>query len=127
MSTDDKMTIDEQRNYLRRMKTRYVEASHSKLLDEMMHITELDRKTLIRLMARGLNRKPRQRQRSRSYGSEADDALRIIVKAFDYVCAKQMTPQLVIVTQQLARHGELHLTSSLLTQLGYPVAKRTRS
>jgi len=44
MSTDDKMTIDERRKYLRRMKKRYVEADRaerSKLLDEMQQMTEL--------------------------------------------------------------------------------------
>ena len=44
MSTDDKMTIDERRKYLRRMKKRYVEADRaerSKLLDEMEQMTEL--------------------------------------------------------------------------------------
>lgn len=121
MSTDDKMTIDERRKYLRRMKKRYVAASRSersKLLDEMGHITELERKTLIRLMASDLERKPRQRQRGRSYGPEVDDALRVIAETLDYVCAERMTPQLDVVAQQLARHGELSLTPALLTQLG---------
>ncbi len=120
MSTDDKMTIDERRKYLRRMKKRYVEASRSersKLLDDMVQMTELDRKTLIRLMKSDLARKPRQRQRGNSYGPQVDDALRVIAETLDYICAERMTPQLAITAQQLARHGELSLTPQLLAQL----------
>ena len=52
MSDADKMTIDERRKYLRRLRKRYVEADRkerSKLLDEMEAVTELHRKGLIRL------------------------------------------------------------------------------
>lgn len=120
MSTDDKMTIDERRKYLRRMKKRYVEASRaerSKLLDEMEQVTELNRKTLIRLMKGNLERRPRCRQRGKAYGPEVDDALRVIAETLDYICAERLTPQLVIVAHQLAQHGELHVTPQLLTQL----------
>jgi hypothetical protein len=120
MSTDDTMTIDERRKYLRRMKKGYVKANRaerSKLLDDMMDMTELDRKTLIRAMHSDLKRKPRQRQRGHTYGPQVDDALRVIAETLDYICAERMTPQLVTVAQQLARHGELSLTPELLTQL----------
>jgi len=129
MSTDDKMTIDERRKYLRRMKPRYVEASRperSRLLDDMMHVTELDRKTIIRLLKGDLERKPRQRQRGRSYGLEVDDALRVIAETLDHICAERMTPQLVVTAQQLARHGELNLTPALLTQLQQISVSSTR-
>ena len=49
----DKMTIDERRKYLRRMKKRYEQAGRKergRLLDEMGAVTELHRKSLIRLM-----------------------------------------------------------------------------
>ena len=73
MSNEDKMNIDERRKYLRRMKKRYVQAGRKeqgRLLDEMEAVTELHRKSLIRLINGGLERQPRQRQRGRTYGSE---------------------------------------------------------
>ena len=120
MSTDDKMTIDERRKYLRLMKRRYVKAGRvgrSKLLDEAVHITQLNRKTIIRLLKGDLERKPRQRQRGCSYGPEVDDALRIIAETLEHICAERITPQLVVPAQQLARHGELPVTPALLRQL----------
>jgi len=74
MSTQDKMTIDERRKYLRRMSHRYPRAKRKekgRLLDEMQAVTELHRKSLIRLMNGSLQRKPRHRQRGRTYGPEA--------------------------------------------------------
>lgn len=120
MSTSDKMTIDERRKYLRLVKGRYVGASRaerSRLLDEVVQVTALHRKSIIRLMRGDLGRKPRERQRGRAYGPEVDDALRVIAETLDYICAERMTPQLAATAQQLARHGELHLTPGLLTQL----------
>jgi hypothetical protein len=120
MTTEEKMTIDERRKYLRRVKTRYMKASRpqrSQLLDEMMYVTSLNRKTLIRLMASDLQRKPRVRQRGSSYGAAVDDALRLIAETLDYICAERITPQLVTTAQQLARHGELHLSADLRAQL----------
>jgi hypothetical protein len=55
MSIEDKMTIDERRKYLRRMKPRYVEANRKErgqLLDEMEMVTELDRTSLLASTAR---------------------------------------------------------------------------
>lgn len=120
MSTEEKMTIDERRKYLRRMKKRYVEATRqerSQLLNEMMHVTDLTRKTLIRLLAGNLERKSRRRQRGRSYGAALDDALRVIDETLDHICAERLTPQLVTTARQLAQHHELHLTPDLLGQL----------
>ncbi len=121
MSTDDKMTIDERRKYLRRMKKRYVHASRkerSRLLDEMEAVTELHRKSLIRLMNSDLERKPRRKQRGRTYGPEVDDALRVISESVDYICAERITPNLVWLANHLAAHDELQMSAPLLEQLG---------
>jgi len=110
MSTEDKMTIDERRKYLSRMKKRYVQANHKergRLLDEMEVVTELHRKSLIRLMRGSLERKPRRRQRGCTYGPRVDDALRIIAESLDYVCAARLTPNLVWMAEHLADHQEL--------------------
>jgi len=63
MSTEDEMTIDERVKYLRRMKKRYRKANRKeqgRLLDEMEAVTELHRKSLIRLMNGSLERTPRR-------------------------------------------------------------------
>jgi len=52
MSTEEKMTIDERRKYLCKMRKRYVKATQTEkglLLNEMQAVTELHRKSLIRL------------------------------------------------------------------------------
>jgi hypothetical protein len=120
MSTDDKMSIDERRKYLRRMEKRYRQADRTergRLLDEMEAVTELHRKSLIRLLNGGLDRRPRRRERGRTYGPEVDDALRVIAESTDYICAERLTPNLPWLAKHLAAHGELTTTAQLLEQL----------
>jgi len=116
-----KMSIDERRKYMRQMKKRYIKAGRKEkgqLLDEMEAVMELERKTLIRLINGSLQRKARRKQRGRRYGAAVEDALRVIHPSFDYICAERLTPNLVWMAQQLARHGELEVTEVLLEQLG---------
>jgi hypothetical protein len=120
MSDTEKMNIDERRKYLRMMKKRYVKAGRKakgRLLDEMEAVTDLDRKTLIRLMKSNLTRKPRSRERGTIYGAQVDDALRVIYESSDYICAERLTPTLAWMASHLAKHGELEVTPSLLVQL----------
>lgn len=120
MSNDEKMTIDERWKYLRKMRTRYVDADRPTkraLLDEMEAVTGLHRKSLVRLMNGSLERKVRSQQRAKSYGAEVDDALRVIYESFDGICAERLTPNLVWMASHLANHGELTVTPSVLAQL----------
>jgi hypothetical protein len=121
MSNEDRMTIDERRKYLRKMKKRYVQAPTRKekgqLLDEMGAVTELHRKSLTRLMNGSLERQPRQRQRGRTYGPEVQYALRVIAESLDYLCAERLAPNLVWMANHLAIHGELEVSSPLLEKL----------
>jgi hypothetical protein len=120
MSTEDKMTIDERLKYLRRMKKRYVQAGRreqGQLLDEMETVTELHRKSLIRLMKGSLARQPRRKQRGGTYGPEVDDALRVIAESLDYLCAERLTPNLAWLAKHLAAHSEMETTPHLLEQL----------
>ncbi len=120
MSTEDRMSIDERRKYLRRMKERYVQANRKeqgRLLDEMELITELHRKSLIRLINGGLGRQLRRKQRGRTYGPEVDDALRVISESLDYICPERLTPNLPWLATHLAAHGELETSPLLLEQL----------
>jgi hypothetical protein len=120
MTKEVKMTIDERRKYLERMKKRYGQADRktkAQLLDEMEVVTQLHRKSLIRLMNGSLRRKPRRRQRGKTYGGDVDDALRVIYESFDGICAERLTPNLVWMARHLAQHGELQATPRLLGQL----------
>lgn len=83
----------------------------------MEQITQLHRKSLIRLLGGDLTRKKRRKQRSRTYGAEVDDALRVIAESMDYICAERLTPNLVWLAEQLAAHDELRTTPELLAQL----------
>jgi hypothetical protein len=121
MSIEDKMTVDEVRKYLHKMQKRYVEADRKekgKLLDEMEQVTGLHRKYLIQLINGDLKRKPRRRQRGRTYGPQVDDALRVIDESFDHICAERLTPNLVWMAKHLAHHGELEVSDLLLEKLG---------
>jgi len=121
MSNQEKMTVDEKRKYLRIVKPRYKQAGRNEkgqLLDEMEAVTGLDRKTLIRLMKGSLKRKPRSRERDKTYGPAVDDALRVIYESFDGICSERLTPNLVWMAQNLERHDELTTTPELLEQLG---------
>jgi hypothetical protein len=120
MSTDDHMTIDERYKYLRCMKKRYRQANREGrgcLLDEMQAVTGLHRKSLIRLINGSLTRKPRRRERGRTYGGDVESALCIIAESFDHICAERLTPNLIWMAHHLDAHGELYLSPSLLDKL----------
>jgi hypothetical protein len=103
------------------MKPRYVKADRKergRLLEEMHEVTGMHRKSLIRLLgAADLSRKPRARQRGRKYGSEVDDAIRVISESLDYVCAERLTPALAGMAEHLSRFGEMRTTPGLVAQL----------
>jgi hypothetical protein len=121
MSIEDKMNIDERRKYLRKMQKRYIEASRkgrSRLLDEMEAMTELHRKSLIRLINGNLERRPRRKQRGSVFGPEVDDALRVIGESMDYICPERLTPNLTWLAKHLSAHGEMDASDELLEKLG---------
>jgi hypothetical protein len=120
MSEDEKMSINERRKYLGLIQKRYIKASkveRTQLLDEMEAVTDLHRKSLIRLMASDMKRTPRQRHRGRQYGPEVDDALRVISESVDHICAERLQPNLEWLAQHLARHGEMEVSEPLMVQL----------
>jgi len=121
MSTEDSMSIDERRKYLRKMQKRYRKAKHQEkgeLLNEMVVVTELHRKSLIRLMNGSLARKARRKQRGNTYGGDVRAAVRVIAESLDWVCAERLQPNLVWTAEHLAQHGELVISPELLDQLG---------
>ncbi len=121
MPTEDEMTLDERRKYLKRMKPRYLKATRreqSRLLNEMEQVTGLHRKSLTRLLhAASLERKKRQKPRERSYGTEVAEVIVVVWESLDYICAERLTPVLLPMAQHLAGFGAVKLTEEIEEQL----------
>jgi hypothetical protein len=121
MSAEEKMTLQERWKYLRMMQKRYRQVGRieqGQLLDEMVSVTGLHRKSLIRLLGGNLQRQARGKQRGRSYGIDVHMALSVVWESSDYICAERLQPNLVWLAGHLERHGELTLTPELLAKLG---------
>ena len=120
MADDEKMTLQERDKYLRKMQKRYRKADKrrkGKLLDEMQTVTELHRKSLIRLMSSTISRKPRKGQRGPTYGPRVEYGLRVISESLDHICAERLKPNLVWIAHHLSQHDELEISSDLLDKL----------
>jgi hypothetical protein len=121
MSPEENMTIDERRKYLHRMRIRYWQAKskkeRSELLDEMEAVTDLHRKSLLRLINGELARKPRRRQRGKSYGPQVQMAVQRIAESLDYPCAERLQPNLVWMAKHLELHGEMKISSEVQEKL----------
>lgn len=121
MPTEDEMSVNERRKYLKRMKGRYVAArreERGRLLTEMEQVTGLHRKSLTRLMhAASLERKKRATPRPRSYGLEVERVIVRVWESRDYICAERLTPGLLAMAQHLARFEPLGLTTQVERQL----------
>ena len=114
------MSIDERYKYLYRMQPRYLKATRKErglLLTEMEAYTGLHRKSLIRLMKGDLERRPRTRERAKTYGPDVLAAIRVIWKSLDQPCAERLTPNLVWMAKHLVAHDELEVSSTVLEQL----------
>ena len=123
MATDTQMNIDERYKYLRIQQRHYAAAQTRRakqaLLDEMVRVTGLHRKHLIQLLGQaGIQRRPRSRERERTYGREVDEVLALVWEAQDYICAERLQPVLVFTAEQLATFGRLYLGPGLREQLG---------
>src|ERR1700732_3782153 len=96
MPSEEQMTVNERRKYLKLMKPHYLQAKRgerSRLLTEMEQVTGLHRKSLLRLLhAASLNRKKRTTSRQRTYGQEVEHVILIVWESLDYVCAERLTP-----------------------------------
>lgn len=115
MASDEKMSVDERRKYLKLVAPRYAKserAERSALLTEMAAVTGLHRKSLLRLLhGPTLDRAARgPRLRRRRYGAAVADVVRVVWESLDYVCAERLTPVLLPTAQHLALWEELVLT-----------------
>lgn len=121
MADVEQMTLVERFKYLHLIQSRYLRSSRPErtaLLTEAEQVTHLDRKTLIRRLHGNLTRKPRRRQRGRTYGREVEAAVRLVGETLDFPCAERLQPVLAAMAAHLAEHGELDLCPRLLDQLG---------
>jgi hypothetical protein len=121
MPTEEQMTVNERRKYLKLMKPHYQKAKRaerSRLLTDMEEVTGLHRKSLLRLLhASSLNRKKRTTPRQRIYGLAVEQAILVVWESLDYVCAERLTPVLLSTAQHLAGFGSVCLTSEVEQQL----------
>ena len=121
MPTQDEMTIDERRKYVKLMAPRYQRAKRterSQLLSEMEQVSKLHRTHLIRLLnEQSLDRKKRKTPRSRSYGLEVERVVLRVWESLDYICAERVTPSLLWMARHLASFGVLVLTAEIESQL----------
>jgi hypothetical protein len=121
--SEEKMSIGERRKYLKLVLPRYERADRverGQLLTEMAEVTQLHRKSLVRLMnAPSLERSHKKRRpRGTRYGAAVADVVRVVWESLDYICAERMTPALLGTARQLAEWEELVLTPELEESLG---------
>jgi len=122
MPSEEQMSVDERRKYLKLVAPRYAKAGRrerSALLTEMAAVMGLHRKSLLRLLhGPTLERTPRRpRLRRRRYGAAVADVVRVVWESLDYVCAERLRPALLQTAQQLARWEELVLTDEVAERL----------
>lgn len=120
MTTEEQMTIEERYKYLRMMKARYVKAERQergRLLDEMEAVTGQHRKSLIRRVKSSLERRPRSRERERTYGADVTAAIKVVAASMDDPCAERLTPNLKWMAEHLSKFGELEVSDAVLEQL----------
>lgn len=120
----EKMTIEERYKCIRRVAARYRAAKRPEkghMLDVLVSQTGLHRKSLVRLLrqAEGPQRHLQRRRRSRCYGAVFDDAIRVIGRSLNWVCAERMHGSLLESAEHLARFGHLTLSAALREQLAH--------
>ena len=120
MGEPESMSLPERYKYLRLLQPTYLAANRrgrSQLLNEAQRVTKLHRKSVIRLLRGRLQRRPRTRQRGRSYGPQVEYAVRLVARTLDYPCAERLQPALVTTASRLAQHSELQLSVELRESL----------
>ena len=118
--TTEKLDLEERLKVLRIQQSAYRKATRTekgRILDALETATGLDRKTIIRRLNGSCQRKRRRKERGRSYGPEVDDAVRIVYRAYDGICAERLAPNLADYAGKLAQHGHLRVTPALREQL----------
>ena len=117
----ERMNIDERYKLLRVVQEGYRQADRqgkANLLDNLEVMTGLHRKHLIACLHNpDLRRHTRHRERTRVYGPDVEQVVRVVADALDWIGAERLQPGLTATAQHLARFGHLTLTEPLLAQL----------
>ncbi len=116
------MSIAERYKCIRRMARQYHQATRrekGQILDVLSSQTGLHRKSLLRLLRppEGPQRHKQRRRRGRTYTAAFDDALRLVGRSLNWVCAERMHGVLLERAEHLARFGHLTLTPQARQQL----------
>jgi hypothetical protein len=120
MSEQDEMTIDERRKYLHKMWGQYRDASKQEkglMLNDMEHVTGLNRKSIIRILNGRLSRKKRARERGPIYGTKVQHTVVKISEALDHPCAERLKPNLIFMANHMTNHGQLWVDENTLGKL----------
>jgi hypothetical protein len=104
------MTRASIREYADAIRQRYKakhKAEKGKILNEFTKVTGLHRKAAIRLLRyRSKGNTGNKRGRTRYYGNEVTEALRVIWEASDRLCPKRLKPLIPEMIRILRQHGE---------------------
>jgi len=115
------MNVEERYKLIRNLHLTYEKADRkerSRILDTLVEVTRLSRKHIITLINKpGPLRRHRSKQRSRSYGAQVDDAIRVVAYALDWCCAERLQPVLSETATHLSKLGVLATTPEVLEQL----------
>ena len=117
------MSQKSRREYVERIRHRYLEAKRlekTTILDEFVAVTGLHRKSAIRALRQGYQRREGRRGRKRTYTGAVVEALVKIWRVCGCICGKRLQPFLPEMVLVLERHGELVLdeeTRALLLQI----------
>jgi IS30 family transposase len=118
----ESMSIDERYKCIRRIAGSYRAAGRKEkgqMLDVLVSQTGLHRKSLLRLLRQpeGPQRQPQRKRRSRCYRAAFDDAIRLIGRSLNWICAERMHGSLLASAEHLACFGHLTLSAALREQL----------
>ncbi|WP_201024897.1 DDE-type integrase/transposase/recombinase [Ferroacidibacillus organovorans] len=116
------MSMQSRREYLSAMRIRYLRATarqeKSRILDELEATLGYARKYAIAAMkGRPEQHGPRSKRCRPLQYQMALPVIQVVWEALDYPCAERLHPMLVGTANLLARHGELHLTPTIVEQL----------
>jgi hypothetical protein len=129
----EKMSQPSKRELVERVRDRYLKASRSektKILDEFVSVTGMQRKAAIRRLRAGYQMGRERRGRSRTYTGAVVSALAKVWRISNCICGKRLKPFLPEMVKSLERHDELTLdkeTKGLLLQMSAAtIDRRTR-
>lgn len=111
------MSINTKRELLQRYRREYQAATRqkkSKLLDSLIEATGYNRKYAVGLLNQAPPARPAERRiRKSKYGRDAVDAVRLLWRAANGICAKRLLPFLPTLIETLERCGHMKLNDSL--------------